>query len=513
MTPRWSSRVRRWTTRECRFHGDDSGNLIAVLILIVVLALLITVTVEALVPTFGTASTSQFGENAVAQANSGLSDALFRLDQLGDNASSFCVGTGIPSSLLTNAGLTSSDCLSGSGPPLSNAPGLQYYVVRSISSGLKNFETSEVEIDSHAVVKGQARTVTALIYRVADGFAVFGKTSITANGSLTNAPVYSVGGFPLTSPVEGGTVYIGVGGGGTITCNGTNGGKIIEIGQNGSTNTNSKCTNYQSQTTNFSPNEPTVCSGSTSSSAFSPCIDTSNFARTNGSTGSYYCPLPGLPASIQNPGNVSSVSVNPGPDAVFNCSSNGAAVTIGSTTTPTESSSCPSSTEPPVSPQVPGISSGVPPGSYYFDSSALTIAELDPCLFTNGNVSIYDLAQQPSSATLALNGQYMNAAQGTDSPLNFYPGNPSNFSLYWNGTGTISGPTGGGYNSKNPWVFDGYLYAPGASLTLSNGDEIFGSMVVNSLTVQGSPNFYLVYPQHPKQFLQNWTVSHYEITP
>ena len=71
---------------------DDSGNLVVVLILIVVLAALSAVTIAAVIPPFHTATSSQNDEQAVAQANSGLSAALLQLDQMGDQASNFGVG-------------------------------------------------------------------------------------------------------------------------------------------------------------------------------------------------------------------------------------------------------------------------------------------------------------------------------------------------------------------------------------------------------------------------------------
>ena len=123
-----SSRHQRWTgyrVDRLRDRGEE-GNLVVVVILVAVMALVVGIAVATLAPTFGVAHTSQTGEQAVAEANAGLSDALFHLDQLGDNAASFCVGNP-PANLLSAANLAS--CYVTGTSPLPSAPGLRYYVV------------------------------------------------------------------------------------------------------------------------------------------------------------------------------------------------------------------------------------------------------------------------------------------------------------------------------------------------------------------------------------------------
>lgn len=97
-------------------HNED-GSLVLVVIVIVLLLLLASVTLAAVIPGFRAATTAANGEQAVAQANAGLSDALFRLDQMGDNVTDFCVGN--PPASLIPTGVT---CMVGGASPFRALP-------------------------------------------------------------------------------------------------------------------------------------------------------------------------------------------------------------------------------------------------------------------------------------------------------------------------------------------------------------------------------------------------------
>lgn len=495
--------------------------------LLTVLILLVGIVAAVLPSTFSTASSSQAGEQAVSQANSGVSDALFRLDQMGDSISGFCVGT--PPASVLPAGLTASSCMVEGTTALTSAPGLQYYLGSPVTTGLPAGVTNEVQLVSHAVVSGQARTVHVVIYRVADTFGIFGVAGVNANGALKKANVYEVGGYPVTGPLQGGTVDIGVGPNGNSTCTGNSGGTaIVTIGENGAKD--SACPNWQSEAANFDPTDPTICTTGQVSSAFSPCVDTSSFATSGGQD---YCPLPGTgipnPLLLTAPFATPLATPPPQSGAVFDCATNGAAVTIG------ENPGAPSLGCAAGVAALPFGLTSIPAGTYYFDSNAVTVGNLDPCLLpsqvsifvlptgcasnacpqyvptsTSNQVMSSNSCTLPPSAntnvSLTLAGNDINAGPAPQLPFDFTPGNPANFNLYWSGNNAVSVQKG--------LVFDGNLYAPGSILVMDgNGYETFGSLILGCFSQKGSPNLYFVYPQHPRQFLQGWTQTAYRITP
>lgn len=527
--------VSRWR----RLRGDDSGNLVAVLILIVVLATLIAVTIAAIVPTFSTATSAQNGEQAVAQANSGLSDALLKLDQMGDQVSSFCVGAA-PSSAMTSAGLSS--CVNEStSPPVANAPGVKYYLAKVVRSRLPLGVTNEVELTSDAVVDGRTRTATELVYREADSFGLFAVGSLNVNGDSGGANIGAAGGNPLTI-TSNATVDFGAGPGGTLSCTGGTSSSIAWIGQKGTVN---NCTGND-QNTSLSPSDPTFCVGNQLSTAFKPCVDTGsttadqcpNCAVTT--SNSTYCPLPGSGFKAQP---TLSSAPTPPQNPVFDCTSStpGGPVYIGNVS----GSGCGSASPPTVS--MPDGFSTIPAGNYYLDSNSVTICGIAPKVLPNGPVNIFILpdacaseAQNgqwcpfdlPTAADytcpvgtsteasvnpqLTLTGQYINSEASTtstgfsygqgNSGGYFTPGEPNDFNLLWGGDAAIS--------VGKPLVLVSNLYAPGASLTFDgNQYASVGSLTVNCFYMQGGPTLDFTYGEHSTDFLQGWTASQYSITP
>jgi hypothetical protein len=511
------ARGRRLALRE---RGDD-GNLVLVLVLVLALVLAATTTIAVLIPGFTTAQTSQTGEQAVAQADAGLSDALFRLDQAGDGAASFCVGKVAASALPSD--LTAASCLSPSSTqPLVDAPGLQYYVVDSVAPPLPFGVTSEFAVTSYAIVHGEGRTVTAAIYRIADNFGFFGVSGFDANGALKQASVFEVGGYPGSQPLAQGTVAFGVGPNGNATCTGNSGGsQVITIGQIGA-QVDPSCPNAAVETSGFVAQTPAVCASGQIPTAFAPCVNTSTFATSNNAV---YCPLPGV--GIPNSLNTSLPVTPPAPNAVFDCRTSGTTVTIGTSSVGNGS----------VKYTLPFQLTSIPPGTYYFDSNNVTLANLDPAVLA-GPASIFVLPATcaanncptyrpttaatnkvsgrsgcnlpPSSnsdANLSISGTYINATSAAENPFPFTPGNVGNLNVYWSGNDAIT-TTGGA-------VFDGALYAPGAIEVIhgkSDAPYIFGSMVLNCFTQKGAPQMYLAYAQHATQYLQSWTVTNYRIT-
>lgn len=513
---------------------DDSGNLVLVLVLVLALAALSAVTMAAVVPTFHTATSAQNGEQAVAQANSGLSAALFQLDQMGDQASSFCVGNA-PSSEMAKADLAS--CEDGHAtPPVPSAPGVVYYLARALRAKLPFGVTNEVRLTSEAEVKGQKRTASELVYREANSFGLFAVGSVTVNGNSGGADIGAAGGDPLTV-TAGQSVNMGAGPHGTLTCTGGSSDNINWIGENGTVN---NCSGVD-ETTSLSPSDPGLCSGSGASTAFDPCIPTgsaaagscASCAKTAGST---YCPLPGAGFKTQP-----TVSAAPQPpqDAVFDCTSatSGATVYIGDVNS--AGNGCNATSSPSVT--MPDDFTTVPSGDYYLDSNNVVVCGMPPSVLPAGPVNLFilpaacgsgatsgqcafDKPSEPnyscplgssSSPQLTLTGSYINSqassmntgfAFGPAGKNYVSPGEPNDFNILWGGDSQINFPKG--------TVLDSNFYAPGAGITLDGQDYMtIGSLVVNCFAMKGGPVMDFTYGEHATQYLQNWTASQYAITP
>jgi hypothetical protein len=478
--------------------NTDDGSLVLTLVLIAALSALAVVSVSSVMGAIPTATQSVQGADAVAQAHTALSDALFRLDQMGDNSTSFCVGT--PPDGTMPSDLTSSECSPSGAEPLgSTAPGVRYYIVDEVAGTLPLGVTNELQFSAYAVARGQSRTVTATLYEEANRYGFFGVDGFTDDGALKNAAVATVGG----STAESGSVLFGGGQNSNVVCNGVTGGVITVTGETGAL-LSSKCAGT-STSSNLEPAAPGICSANQLSTAFAPCIgagSTTDFASIGGVQ---YCPLPGFTVvSGVNASNVSS-----GPNTVFNCSTNGAAYTLSPTSLPY------------------GLTS-IPSGNYYFDSNALTLGSLPASYLANSTVHLFVLPQYcqsvscavsvPSSTTaatacpgntnttLTISGlvNYTPGASKNSAPT---PGDPGSLSLYWEAApGSSLDGEGGSY--------DGVLYAPNGDLTShgNNGMSVYGSLVLGCWTVKGGPNLTFAYPFHDDTPVLGWTIASYRIS-
>ena len=469
--------------------ADDDGQMVAVLVLVVVLVILSLVAVTTVTNGLNVAHIATTGEQAVAQANSGVSDAMFRIDQMGDSVSPFCLGTP-PAGVSMPAGVTT--CL----PALADAPNLLYYGVQPVSS-------TDVNVTSVAKVGNQARTANVTIYRVLDYFAFFGLTGLTFKGNFSKVTVSETD-SKGKSVGSSGTVNVGVGVDGTVSCNGGgSNGNVKVVGGPGShvTTCNGTISGYTAI-----PQAPSVCATGPpvqASTAFAPCINTSSFAlEPSGAAhaGSPYCPLPGITNLVA--GVYGDVPTTIPQNAVYDCDTAGNTVTLSATS----------------SQEIPG-------GAYYITANAATVGPIDPAAMTYGNVSFFILpaactptscapatinsanpasgcnSTSPPSVSLTLSGTINLNSSGTAT-------NGPNLNVYWGGCGSV--PVGNGSNAAQ---FGGNLYLPGGSITDNGGKFFFdGSMVIGNFTAHGAPNFGFSYPEHQTQVLQNWTMTSYRIT-
>jgi hypothetical protein len=185
-----------------RTQRDESGNIIVIIGVILVLTFLsIAVTARTMAGLTSTRKGQDF-TGALAQADAGLSDALFRFDQLGAApAASFCVGN-------------SPACTLSSVP---GAPGVQYTARR--------VDDNTYSVLSKGVVNGQPHAIQATVRRsYLYPFAIFAKTLLAFNGNSgdydpgsCNGPVETVDGSgnPVCSPAAD------VASNGQITCQGS----------------------------------------------------------------------------------------------------------------------------------------------------------------------------------------------------------------------------------------------------------------------------------------------------
>jgi hypothetical protein len=185
-----------------RTKRDESGNIIVIIGVIMILTFLtVAVTARTMAGLTSTRKGQDFS-SALPQADAGLSDALFRFDQLGTNpATSFCVGA--------NAACTVSS--------VPGAPGVQY-TARAVDANTYN-------VLSKGIVNGQPHAIQATVQRAyLYPFAIFAKTLLEFNG---NSGDYKPG--TCTGPVEtvdasGNAVCIpaaDVASNGQITCQGS----------------------------------------------------------------------------------------------------------------------------------------------------------------------------------------------------------------------------------------------------------------------------------------------------
>ena len=188
-------------------RNDERGNMVVAVGVIMVLAMLSAAVVARTVSGMKSTRQGQDFSGALANADAGVSDALFRLDQLGSApAATFCVGS-------------SASCTVHAVP---GAPGVTYVATRDPSDPQGNTYI----VKSKGVVNGQPHAVQATVSRAFTfPFAIFTKTVLDFNGNTTN---YNPGNCegPVETMDENNNVVCtpaaDVATNGQITCHGSN---------------------------------------------------------------------------------------------------------------------------------------------------------------------------------------------------------------------------------------------------------------------------------------------------
>jgi hypothetical protein len=219
---------------------------------------------------------------ALANADAGLSDALFRIDQLGDGAAtSFCVGG--------NAA-----CTVNSVP---NAPGVTYTARR--------VDDDTYTVLSKGMVNGQPHAIQATVKRsYLFPFAIFAKTSIAFNGDSGDYQSSDGTGPVETVDANGNVVMIpapDVASTGQITCHGSvSPARHQDYFDGGGTN----CDNGYLLPGSYNPLDPTLTCPAPVNIPTTPCLPASyNACPANASgmlpasltPGVYYCSQTDLP--------------------------------------------------------------------------------------------------------------------------------------------------------------------------------------------------------------------------
>ena len=258
-------------TRAC----EEQGNIYIAVTIIMVLSLISAAVIARTTAGLHSTRKGQDFSAALANADAGVSDALFRVDQLGTvPATTFCVGP--------NAACTVSS--------VPNAPGLIYTARR--------VDDNTYKVLAKGLVNGQPHAISATIKRAYSfPYAIFTKTSLSFNGNTGNynsstgvGPVETVdaSGNPVTFP------NADVATNGQITCHGSlSPAHQQDYYQGGGTN----CDNAYLMPGTYNPLDPTLTCPAPANIPSTPCLPSSHLPcpAVNGvlptvlAPGAYYC--------------------------------------------------------------------------------------------------------------------------------------------------------------------------------------------------------------------------------
>jgi hypothetical protein len=190
-------RARKLTPR------DERGNMIVVVAVIMVLMFLSAAVAARTISGLHSTRQGQDFSAALANADAGVSDALFRMDQMGTApAATFCVGSNVACTLTS----------------VPSAPGVQYTARR--------VDNNTYTVLSKGLVNGRPHAIKATVTRsLMFPFAIFAKTSITFDGNTGNYNNTTGAGPIETVDTSGNPVLIpsaDVASNGQITCKGAN---------------------------------------------------------------------------------------------------------------------------------------------------------------------------------------------------------------------------------------------------------------------------------------------------
>jgi hypothetical protein len=261
---------------------DESGNIIVIVAVIMILAFLSVAVLARTMSGLASTRRGQDFSSALATADAGLSDALFRFDQLGNApATTFCVGNNAACSVSSVPG----------------APNVEY--------SARRVDDNTYTVLSKGLVNGQPHAIQATVTRsYLYPFAIFAKTAITFNGNSGNynpasgvGPVETVdaSGSPVLSPAAD------VASNGQITCRGANSpAHQQDYFKGGGTS----CNNGYLLSGSYNPLNPVLTCPAAPNTPTTPCLPAAhNLCPAVGGVlpaillpGAYYCSQADLPS-------------------------------------------------------------------------------------------------------------------------------------------------------------------------------------------------------------------------
>lgn len=505
---------------------DDAGQTLPIVMAIVLVVVLLSVALFTRVNgDFSNANLETKIQQARALAQSGVSDAMFQIDQQNSSPFSFCnepsSGTftvpgvttinGSPSAAVASGGFPSvvpGQSVSGTGvvtgttvgavsgntltlsqnatasgsatltfslcvPGIPGAPGAVYTARYSAATGAYTvLSQGKVRNISYAVQATVQQTPILLD-------AVYGGSFVTFDGK-SNAAVAVTDQYG--NWVANATAGIAVGPGGTLTCNGPadsppDGQVVSYVNYGGSI---SKCTPYQNLGPVYDPQPPTQSCPAPPNTPYgappTPCMPALSTATPAGPT---------LPCKSMNAAKVS------GTDAA------GYTVTGGTTASPVTIE--------------PGI---------YVCRGGLTMTgtvNIDYSSQTNGGrveIFVFPPVGSATSPNVSFSGATVNACEpplvttgsaNSGSCTGGLVGDPTDLQIYASGSGTA---TLGGSN------VNAVFWGPGMNLTLNgNSDSLnwTGSLILGGVTANGNPSFNLNFDQRllSEYQVSSWQISNY----
>lgn len=300
-----------------RSPRDERGNMIVVMMVIMVLMFLSAAVAARTISGLHSTKQGQDFSAALANADAGVSDALFRVDQLGlAPAATFCVGN--------NAA-----CTVASVP---GAPGLQYTARR--------INDNTYSVMSKGLVNGRPHAIQATLSRTyLYPFAIFAKTSITFNGNSGNYSSGSGVGPIETVDASGNPVLVpaaDVASNGQVTCNGSSSpARQQDYFKGGGTS----CDNGYLLAGSYNPLDPVLTCPAPVNTPTTPCLPATHSAcpAVAGvvpaalTPGVYYCSQTDLPGgTFQFPSTftVGAGGANGGVVEIFIIPTNAASITM-----------------------------------------------------------------------------------------------------------------------------------------------------------------------------------------
>jgi Tfp pilus assembly protein PilX len=235
LNPNPTSRVRQFRIRR---DADERGSLVIVLAILFVVALLSTTVFVRVMSDFNNTNYETNLQRARAMAESGVSDALFQIDQRDGSPQNFCNAPlpQPPASPTPNCSPLTS---------IPGAPGAQYTATWSDI-------TNAYTVLSRGTVRGVTYAVKAVISAEPELNSALTGTTVTFNGnSFKSINVTGANGLPL----PGATANISVASGGTLTCNG---GSSPNADYLEYLHSSTNCTPAQALSTDFLPKQPSI---------------------------------------------------------------------------------------------------------------------------------------------------------------------------------------------------------------------------------------------------------------